>query len=77
MQTALQGDDQRAALTALRDLLAEDLMAARANGSGTVAQIAAQYRATLAEIAALPPSDQVVDLVDELQRERAKRRKAS
>lgn len=71
---ALKSDDHRAALEALRDLLAEDLAAARRAGTGTVAQIAAQYRATLAELAALPPSDRQRDTVDELKAARAKRR---
>ena len=49
-QVAAGSDDQRAALVALRDTLAHKLDTVEAN---VHAQLAAQYRATLADIAAL------------------------
>jgi hypothetical protein len=75
----LKGPDRREALKALLDLLADDLEKARQNGSGTVAQLAAQYRATLADIAALdaasPPAE--VSALDEITARRTARDGAS
>lgn len=65
--------DRRAALEALRDKLARDLDEAPASVS---AQLAAQFRATVAELAELPvPGERSV--VDDLERRRADRRAAA
>lgn len=68
----LKGDDHRAALTAMRDILADHLRAADPNVS---AQIAARLQAVLNEIAALPPAT-TGGVVNDLKAERAKRRSA-
>jgi hypothetical protein len=49
--------NQRAALNELARLLAERIELAAATGAGTLAQESAQYRATMAEIKALPFAD--------------------
>jgi hypothetical protein len=67
----LKSDDHRAALTALRDILADSIRTADPN---VVPQVAARLQAVLAEIAALPPADDRPDLVSDLQAARAKRR---
>jgi hypothetical protein len=51
---AASSGDQRKALEVLRDTLAEQLDVTE---SAIHAQLAAQYRATLAELAALPPAE--------------------
>ena len=51
---AAASGDQRRALEVLRDTLAEQLDLTESN---THAQLAAQYRAVLAELAALPVSE--------------------
>lgn len=51
---AAQTGDRRKALEVARDTAAAALDAAVMRGDGTVAQLLAQYRATLAELAGLP-----------------------
>jgi hypothetical protein len=65
---AAQSDDRRAALVVGRDTLATAIDGAVSRGDGTVAQLMAQYRATLAEIAELDAvaAPQKVTVVDEL-----------
>jgi hypothetical protein len=67
----LKSDNHRAALTALRDILADSIRTADPN---VVPQVAARLQAVLSEIAALPPVDDRPDLVSDLQAARAKRR---
>lgn len=50
---AAQSGDRRVALEKARDTAAAAIDAAVARGDGTVAQLIAQYRATLADIAQL------------------------
>src|SRR5690349_3828652 len=69
LEEACASGDQRAALEALRDELAKALVDGSA---GTVAQTAAQLRACITEIAALPRPE--VDDVDDLRARRAARR---
>jgi hypothetical protein len=52
---AARSGDRRKALEVARDTAAAALDAAALKGDGTVAQILAQYRSTLAEIAELEP----------------------
>ena len=49
--------NRRAALQAAAELLAERIEKSAASGSGTLAQEVAQYRQTMAEIAALPAAE--------------------
>lgn len=63
---AAQSGDRRAALVALRDTLARSMDECDANMH---AQLAGQYRATLAELAALPAAE-VVSKRDELRARR-------
>jgi hypothetical protein len=66
----LKGDDHRAALTALRDILADHLRLADPNVS---AQIAARLQSVLSEIAGLPvPATQTAS--DRIREQREKRR---
>lgn len=62
-------------LEALRDDLRGALDEARSAGAGTVAQLSAQYRATLAELLALSPpvKSGPVSKLDELKERRARR----
>lgn len=72
MSDPLKGDDHRAALTALRDILADAIRSADPN---VVPQVAARLQAVLAEIAALPqPAPKSV--ADELREKRERRRSA-
>ena len=71
---AARSDDRRLALVALRDSLAADLDEAPCT---VRAQIAAQYRACLSEIAALQDGLEVVSKHDELKRRREARRVAA
>jgi hypothetical protein len=65
---AAQSNDRRKALVAARDTLATAIDGAVSRGDGTVAQLMAQYRATLADIAELDAgaAPQKVTVVDEL-----------
>lgn len=65
---AARSNDRRQALERLRDTLAADLDVAEPN---VRAQLAAQYRATLAELAAIAPVE--VSKRDELAKKRAAR----
>lgn len=69
--TAAQSGDHLAALKQTRDTLALALDKALAADAGTVAQLAAQYRTTLAEIAALESKVQRGVTADELAARRA------
>jgi hypothetical protein len=72
---AAQSNDPRQALERARDTLAEAIDAAMSRGDGTVAQLVAQYRATLADLAALDaakPQQGESDL-DRIRREREAR----
>jgi hypothetical protein len=69
LKDALKSDDHRAALEELRDLLADSLRSADDN---VRAQIAAQYRNTIAELAALPNREK--SEADELVERRKARR---
>ena len=70
MDDPLKGDDHRAALTALRDILADHLRVADPNVS---AQIAARLQSVLSEIAGLPvPAAQTAS--DRIREQREKRR---
>jgi hypothetical protein len=65
---AAQSGDRRLALERARDTLAEAIDGAVSRGDGTVAQLVAQYRATLTEIA-LMDAEQVspkVTVLDEI-----------
>jgi hypothetical protein len=66
---ALKSGDHRAALEALRDVLADSLKDA---GDNVKAQIAAQLRAVLSELAALPAVERTE--VDDLTERRKTRR---
>jgi len=70
---AAANGSRRQALEALRDRLARDIDAASPN---VVAQISAQFRATLKEIAELP-DDKKVTTADELRDRRENRRAAA
>ncbi len=74
MQTTdpLKGNDHRAALTELRDILADHMRAADPNVS---AQIAARLQSVLAEIASLPQAA-AVTASDRVREQREKRRSA-
>lgn len=65
-------DDRRVALVTLRDSLASAMDECTTN---VLAQIAAQYRATLVELAEMAP-DVVVSKADELKARRASRKSA-
>lgn len=69
----LKSDDHRTALVAMRNILAEHLLAAEPNVS---AQIAARLQSVLAALAALPAAKEM-STVDELRAKRDRRRKAS
>lgn len=69
--TAAASGDQRAALEALRDKLAADMEQAE---PAVVAQIAGQLRATLKDLAALPPVAGGSKLDEVKQRREARRR---
>jgi hypothetical protein len=69
----LKSDDHRQALTAMRNILADHLIAADPNVS---AQIAARLQAVLAELAAMPAVKEL-SVIDELRAERDRRRKSS
>jgi hypothetical protein len=71
--SAAQANDHRAALVALRDDLAAALDAAEPN---VKAQLAAQYRAVLNELAALPDETKV-SIRDDLAGRRADRQSAA
>ena len=73
VEAAAQSGDQRRALEALRDRLARDLDLAPPQVS---AQLAAQLRATLAELAALP-AQETKSVVDDIAARRAARRAAA
>lgn len=73
VESAAQSGDQRLALEALRDRLARDLDMAPPQVS---AQLAAQLRATLAELAALP-AQETKSVVDDIAARRAARRAAA
>jgi hypothetical protein len=66
--TAAKSDDRRKALVAVRDTLATAIDGAVDHGDGTVAQLVAQYRATLTEIAEIDAGQPAkkVTVVDEL-----------
>ena len=66
----LKSDDQRVALSALRDVLAQHLLSAEPNVS---AQIAGRLQAVIAAIAALPPLVPSKTKLDELRDRRAAR----
>lgn len=68
---AAQSGDALAALERVRDTLAEAIDGAVNRGDGTVAQLVAQYRATLADIDALKRTAPTE--VSELDRIRARR----
>lgn len=51
----VESRNRRAALQRTAELLAERVEASAATGAGTLAQEVAQFRQTLAELAALPP----------------------
>lgn len=68
---AAKSGDRRAALERLRDTLAATLDECDPN---VRPQVAAQYRATLADLAALPAAQK--SQLDELQARRAERRQA-
>ena len=72
MSDPLKGDDHRAALTALRDILADSIRSADPN---VVPQVAARLQAVLAEIAALP-QPAAKSTADELREKRERRRSA-
>lgn len=76
---AAQSNDRREALVEARDTLARAIDGAVSRGDGTVAQLVAQYRATLAEIAELDAANptQTVTVVDELAGRRKNRDAAS
>jgi hypothetical protein len=67
----VKSGDQRTALEAMRDRLAEDMDGA---GQNVVAQIAAQLRAVLTELAALPAVErtEVDDLIERRKARRAR-----
>jgi 2-hydroxychromene-2-carboxylate isomerase len=71
--TAAASGDQRAALEALRDLLADQIGLA---DPAVVAQIAGQFRQTLKDLAALPPTREGSKL-DEVKQRREARRAAA
>lgn len=73
VEAAAASGDQRVALEALRDRLARDLDVAPPQVS---AQLAAQLRATLAELAALP-APETKSVVDDIAARRAARRAAA
>ena len=66
---AAQSGSTRVALETLRDTLAEQLDAATSN---VHAQLAAQYRATIADIAALDAPAETKGAVDELKARRSR-----
>lgn len=72
LEAAKSGDHLKA-LEATRDTLAEALDAAMESGAGTVAQIAAQLRATLAEVASLKAKGTKGQVEDEVAKRRAAR----
>jgi hypothetical protein len=69
----LKGGDHRAALTALRDILADAIRLADAN---VVPQVAARLQSVLAEIAALPAPTASTP-TDEVRRLRERRRQSA
>ena len=69
MSNPLKSDDHRAALVALRDILADHLLLAEPNVS---AQIAGRLQAVLSELAAMPAAI-TASKTDELRARRAKR----
>lgn len=73
VEVAAASGDQRVALEALRDRLARDLDVAPPQVS---AQLAAQLRATLADLAALP-APETKSVVDDIAARRAARRAAA
>lgn len=63
-------DDRRRRLEELRDQLAAAIGACSEN---MLPQLAGQYRATLADLAALPPVVEKVSVTDELKQRRSRR----
>lgn len=59
-------DDRRERLERLRDQLQDAISTATLDNPNMLPQLAGQYRATLADIAALPPEVKVVAKRDEL-----------
>ena len=68
--TAAQSGDRRKALEVSRDTLAAAIDHAAQSGAGTLAQLQAQYRATLAELDELTEGKTRKAGVDELKRRR-------
>jgi hypothetical protein len=70
-------DDHRDRLELLRDQLSDALASAAETNPNMLPQLAAQYRATLADLAALPAVDGAVSKRDELKERRASRQSAT